>query len=135
MYDVRIIKVFTGVVTRVDPAPNHLTIFFAPMNHERTNVERDENGEPVIWAVEMGGSAQMARQGISVHTYPRGTVFSVGMHPLRDGDRAGSRVRTGGMFRCPDKTPPEPGRHCDSVEGYVINGSGPLPEPVESDKD
>ena len=55
MYDMRNVKVFTGVVTRVDPAANHLAIFFAPMNEERTNVLRDENGEPVIWSVEMQG--------------------------------------------------------------------------------
>src|SRR3990172_11568624 len=79
MYDLKITKVFTGVVTRVDPAPNHLSIFFAPMNAERTNVERDANGEPVSWTVEMGGSAQMARQGISVNSFPRGTIFSVGL--------------------------------------------------------
>ena len=34
MYDMRNIRVFTGVVTRVDPAANHLAIFFAPMIHE-----------------------------------------------------------------------------------------------------
>lgn len=131
LYDVRIIKVFTGVVTRVDPAPNHLVIFFAPMNHDRTNVERDGKGDPVIWSVEMGGSAQMARQGVSVHTYPRGTIFSVGLHPLRSGGVAGSRVRQGAMFRCPDKTPPKPGRHCDSVKGHSASGTGSLPEPME----
>ena len=133
LYDVRIIKVFTGVVTRVDPAPNHLVIFFAPMNQERTNVVRDKNGDPVIWSVEMGGSAQMARQGVSVHTYPRGTIFSVGLHPLRSGGLAGSRVRQGSMFRCPDKSPPEPGKHCDSVEGNTASGTGPLPEPMEKE--
>jgi hypothetical protein len=130
MYDLRITKVFTGVVTRVDPAPNHLAIFFAPMNDERKNVERDAAGEPVLWSVEMGGSAQMARQGVSVNSFPPGTVFSVGMHPLRNGEFAGTRE--GGMFRCPDKTPPAPGMHCDSVEGHIaIGGSEPLPEPTE----
>ena len=63
------LKVFTGVVTGIDPAPNHLSINFAPMNEERTNVIRDDKGAPIIWSVEMGGSAQMARQGISVNTF------------------------------------------------------------------
>lgn len=40
MCDTGAVRVFTGVVTRVDPAPNHLQIFFAPMNAERANVER-----------------------------------------------------------------------------------------------
>ncbi len=129
MYDMSATRIFTGVVTRVDPAPNHLQIFFAPMNAEHTNVERDADGEPVVWAVEMGGSAQMARQGISVNTFPRGTVFSVALHPLRNGDTAGARE--GGLFRCPDRTPPAPGMHCDSVEGYTVIGDEPLPKPTQ----
>lgn len=129
MYDTRITKVFTGVVTRIDPAPNHLTIFFAPMNAERTNVERDAEGKPISWAVEMGGSAMMARQGITVSNFPRGTIFSVGMHPLRSGENGGSRE--GGLFRCPPKTPPAAGKHCDSVEGNVASGKDPLAKPTE----
>jgi Family of unknown function (DUF6152) len=129
MYDTSVTKVFTGVVTRVDPAPNHLQIFFAPMNAERKNVERDADGQPVVWAVEMGGSAQMARQGVSVNSFPPGTVFSVGLHPLRNGESAGARE--GGMYKCPERTPPAPGMHCDSVEGSVAIGDEPLAKPSE----
>jgi hypothetical protein len=125
MYDMNTTRVFTGVVTRVDPAPNHLQIFFAPMNAERKNVERDEKGEPVVWAVEMAGSAQMAREGVSVNTFPPGTVFSIGMHPLRNGEKAGAME--GGLYKCPDRTPPAPGKHCDSVEGSIHIGRGELP--------
>lgn len=127
MYDMNKMRVFTGVVTRVDPNPNHLQIFFAPMNEDRKNVERDEKGEPVVWAVEMGGSAQMARQGVSVNAFPPGTVFSVGMHPLRNGEKAGAME--GGLFKCPERTPPAAGMHCDSVEGHQQIGTGALPEP------
>jgi hypothetical protein len=130
MYDLRITKVVTGVVQRVDPAPNHLAIFFATMNPERKNVERDANGEPIIWSVEMAGSAMMARQGVSVNSFPPGTVFSIGFHPLRNGEPAGTRE--GGMFRCPDRTPPAPGKHCDSVEGHIQIGTEPLPAPTDS---
>jgi hypothetical protein len=126
MYDMRNIRVFTGVVTRVDPAANHLAIFFAPMNEERKNVLRDEDGEPIVWSVEMQGSAAMARQGLSVNSFPAGTVFSVALHPLRNGENAGSRE--GGLFKCPERTPPEPGMHCDSVEGSIQIGNEPLTE-------
>lgn len=129
MYDVQATQVFTGVVTRIDPAPNHLAIFFAPMNGERTNVVRDEDGEPIVWSVEMAGSAQMARQGVSVNSFPPGTVFSVGLHPLRNGEPGGTR--DGGLFRCPDRTPPEPGMHCDSVDGHTPIGEGPLATPTD----
>jgi hypothetical protein len=120
--------VFTGVVTRVNPDANHLQIFFAVMNEERKNVMRDENGDPIVWAVEMAGSAASAEQGISVNAFPAGTVFSVGLHPLRNGDPAGHRE--GGLIKCPERTPPAPGMHCDSVEGHVAIGGGGLPEPT-----
>ena len=103
MYDMNTIRVFTGVVTRVDPQPNHLQIFFAPMNEERKNVERDANGEPLIWAVEMQGSAAMARQGVSVNTFPPGTVFSVAMQVVGETVQTRrpkpSRTRSG-KFAC-----------------------------------
>jgi len=123
-------RVFTGVVTRVNPDANHLQIFFAPMNEERKNVQRGADGKPIVWAVEMAGSAQSAREGISVNTFAPGTIFSVGLHPLRSGDPAGSR-EDAGMFRCPDKTPPPAGKHCDSVPGHTAYGNKPLPVPTE----
>jgi hypothetical protein len=129
IFDGEVTKVFTGVVTRVNPDANHLQIFFAPMNEERKNVERGADGKPVVWAVEMAGSAQSANQGISVSTFAPGTIFSVALHPLRSGQPAGSREATA-MFKCPDKKPPAPGKHCDSVEGHTSYGEGPLPTPT-----
>ena len=130
-YNMDVVKVFTGVVTRVNPDANHLQIFFAEMNPERKNVVRDKDNKPILWAVEMGGSAQSAAEGISVNTFPPGTIFSVAMHPLRSGGPAGSRVNPGGLFKCPEKKPPEAGKHCDSVEGSVALGKGPLPAAKE----
>ena len=132
IFDGSVTKVFTGVVVRVNPDANHLQIFFAVMNDERTNVIRDENNEPVVWAVEMAGSAASAEQGISVNTFPRGTIFSVGLHPLRNGDPAGNRE--GPLHKCPERTPPEAGLHCDSVEGHVTIGGGFLPIPADEDE-
>ncbi len=127
IFDGEVTKVFTGVVTRVNPDANHLQIFFAPMNDERKNVERGADGKPVVWAVEMAGSAQSANDGISVSTFPPGTVFSVGLHPLRSGQPAGSRQNAGALYKCPDKKPPAPGKHCDTVEGNTKFGEGSLP--------
>lgn len=129
MYDMRQTQVFTAVVDGIDPAPNHLAINFAVMNEERNNVIRGDDGEPIFWSVEMQGSAQMARQGVSVNSFPRGTVFSVALHPLRNGEPGGSRE--GAMFKCPEGVRPEPGMHCDSVEGHTVIGNGELPEPTE----
>jgi hypothetical protein len=109
-----------------------LQIFFAPMNEERKNVERDAKGEAIVWAVEMAGSAASAQQGISVSEFPAGTVFTVSLHPLRSGQPAGARE--GALYKCPEKPaaasgrkqfqPPAPGKHCDSVEGHIQIGGG-----------
>lgn len=128
-YNMEVIKVFTGVVTRVNPDANHLQIFFAPMTDERKNVLRDAAGQPELWAVEMTGSAQAAEEGITVDAFPPGTVFSVALHPSRSGDKAGARAAESSIFKCPPRTPPSAGKHCDSVAGNVAFGKGPLPEP------
>jgi hypothetical protein len=121
-------RVFTGVVTRVNPDVNHLQIFFAVMNDERKNVIRDAKNQPVVWAVEMAGSAQSAREGISVNEFTPGTIMSVALHPLRSGEPAGSRE--GALYKCPAKTPPAAGKHCDTVTGNVKIGNGTLPTPT-----
>jgi hypothetical protein len=127
MFDGSQIKVFTGVVVRINPDANHLQIFFAPLDEERKAVLRDDAGKPVIWAVEMGGSAAVAQDGISVNGFPPGTIFSVGLHPLRNGQPAGDRGASG-LFKCPEKTPPAPGMHCDTVEGSTSHGEGVMPQ-------
>ena len=127
LYNMEQTLTFTGVVTRVNPDANHLQIFFAPMNDERKNVQRGDDNKPLVWAVEMTGSAQAAADGISVGTFPPGTIFTVGMHPLRSGEKAGARVNPGAIYRCPEKKPPAAGKHCDSVVGSVTIGGGQLP--------
>jgi hypothetical protein len=130
IFDSEVTKVFTGVVTRVNPDANHLQIFFAPMTEDRKGVERGPDGKPIIWAVEMAGSAQAAKDGISVSTFQPGTIFSVGLHPLRSGEPAGSRRDAGALFKCPGRTPPAAGKHCDSVQGNEQIGQGTLPTPT-----
>src|SRR5687768_10547933 len=63
MYDLKKTYVMTGVVVRVDPNPNHLQIFFAPLNEARDQVIRDTRNEPVVWAVEMEAAGIAAREG------------------------------------------------------------------------
>jgi hypothetical protein len=127
MYDVGKTYVMTGIVTRIDPNPNHLQIFFAPLNEARDQVLKDDAGEPIVWAVEMDGAAGSARAGISVNGFPRGTIISVGLHPLRNGFAGGGRGQSG-LFKCPADTPPAAGKHCDSVQGSTSHGEGVLPQ-------
>ena len=129
-YNMQVTTVVTGVVTRVNPDANHLQIFFAPMQDNRKNVMRDAQGNPLIWAVEMGGSAQMAREGVTVNSFPPGTIFSIGLHPLRTSNSVGTRGMSGAIFKCPWRQPPAPGKHCDSVAGAVHIGTGGLLKPT-----
>jgi hypothetical protein len=129
MYDRDKTYALTGVVTRVSPDASHLQIFFGVLNEARETVIRDEAGEPIIWSVELRGAAQVARDGITVAAFPPGTIFSVGLHPLRNGLPGGGRAEFG-LFKCPEDTPPPPGRHCDSVEGATSHGDGVLPQPT-----
>jgi hypothetical protein len=130
MYDTKKTYVMTGIVTRVDPNPNHLQVFFAPLNEARDQVLRDKKGEPVVWGIEMDGASIAARDGITVNGFPRGTIVSVGLHPLRNGFPAGGRGKSG-FFKCPPDTPPASGKHCDSVPGATAHGEGVLPEPTD----
>lgn len=125
MYDTTQTLVFTGIVTRVDPNPNHLQVFFAPLNEARDQVLKDDKGEPIVWSVEMDGAAQEARNGITVNAFPRGSIISVGLHPLRNGHTGGGRGQSG-FFKCPADTPPAPGKHCDAVAGSTAYGKGTL---------
>jgi hypothetical protein len=126
MYDQSQTYVMTGIVTRVDPNPNHLQMFVAPLNAARDQVLKDEAGETIVWAIEMDGAGIEARNGVSVNGFPRGTIVSVGLHPLRNGFPGGGRGESG-LYKCPADTPPAPGMHCDSVSGSTTHGDGTLP--------
>ena len=128
MYDNDTIYNFTGVVTRVNPHPAHLVIQFVPLDEAREKIIRDEDGNPIQWMVELGGTATAAREGISVNTFPRGSIISVGLHPVRDGRGRAGAWHGSGLFKCPPDTPPAPGMHCDSVEGATAHGEGVMAE-------
>ena len=93
---------------------------------------RDEKGEPLVWVVQMESAARAFEHGITRESFPQGTVVSMGVHPRRDGKPAGDRGESG-LFQCPKGKAPEPGKHCDSVEGSKAFGEAELPPegPVE----
>ena len=121
MYDMTKTVTFTGVVTRFVSQANHAEIHFVPLGPD-AKPQRGSDGKYVSWGVEMGGAAAMAQQGISVTTFPVGTIFSVNLHPLRDGKNFGSME--GPISKCPKDTPPPPGKHCNEVQGSTSHGRG-----------
>jgi hypothetical protein len=129
MYDLKKTYVITGVIVRVDPNPNHLQLFVSPLNDARNQVIKDARNEPIVWAIELESAGVAAREGVTVNAFPRGTIVSLGLYPLRTGLPAGARSRFP-LFKCPVDTPPAPGKHCDSVQGSKAFGEGTLPAPT-----
>jgi hypothetical protein len=125
MYDQSKTVTVTGAVKQYVPQANHAEFHLVLLNAERKGFEK-KDGKEVEWGVEMAGTAQLERQGVTGSTFPPGTVISVKVNPLRDGSNFGARV--GALARCPvdstTKRPklPEAGKHCDSVPGHTLTG-------------
>ncbi len=130
MYDRAITYTLTGVVVNLNPDPSHLQILFVPLNDERNALVRDAKGERIVWNVEMESAAASANEGITASTFTRGTVISIGLNPLRNGEPGGSHV--GALFKCPQDKPPAAGMHCNSVEGATQHGDGELATPTQA---
>jgi hypothetical protein len=127
MYDGSVYRVFTGVIVRVIPNAAHFEFHFVPLNEKRDALVRDEKNEPLVWVIQMESAGEALKQGISLESFPRGAIISMGVHPRRDGKPAGDRGESG-VFQCPKSTPPKPGMHCDSVPGNKSFGPGVLPK-------
>ena len=119
MYDQTKTLTFTGVATRFVAQANHAELHFVPLGPDGKPL-RGADGKPITWGVEMAGAAAVAQQGITAKSFAAGTIFSVKMNPLRDGNNFGSRV--GAIAKCPSSKVPAAGKHCDSVEGSEILG-------------
>ena len=120
MYDQTKTEVLTGVAYQFVAQANHAEIHFYLIG-PYGKLAKDKDGKNVDWGVEMAGAAAVAAQGITAASFPVGTIFSVKMNPLRDGSNFGSRV--GGIAKCPWKTPPAPGKTCDTVKGMELLGA------------
>jgi hypothetical protein len=126
MYDQTKVVTLTGVVKQFVPQANHAEIHFYPLAPDHKGLAKGKDGKNVEWGVEMAGTAQLERQGVTAKSFGPGTVFSVHLNPLRDGTNFGARVGT--IVKCPvdagTSKPklPEPGKHCDSVAGNTMSG-------------
>ena len=121
MYDDTKTVVLTGVAHQFVAQANHAELHFYLLGADG-KLAKDKDGKYVDWGVEMAGAAAMAQQGITAATFPVGTIFSVKVNPLRDGSNFGSRIGTSAIAKCPWKTPPVPGKTCDTVKGSELLG-------------
>ncbi len=126
MYDQNKVVTLTGVMKQFVPQANHAELHFILLAPDHKSLQKGDDGKYVEWGVEMAGTAQLERQGITGTSFAPGTVFSVHLNPLRDGSNFGARVGT--LAKCPTdattKKPklPEAGKHCDSVAGVTLIG-------------
>ena len=69
----------------------------------------DPEGRPALWAIEMGGPGQLARQGFTPKTLAPGMNVEVVVHPLRDGSNGGQfmalTLPDGTQLGNPDRDP------------------------------
>jgi hypothetical protein len=110
MYDQSTTRTMTGKLTRFIPGGNHAQLIFEVLDEAGKTV-MDKNGKPTLWGMELGSAMAIARQGITVDSFPPGTILTVTVHPLRDGKPlgavAGPVIKCGSMFPqggCTEKT-------------------------------
>lgn len=116
MYDQTKVLVLTGVAHQFIAQANHAELHFYLIGPDG-KLQKDKDGQLVDWGVEMAGAAAVAQQGITADSFKAGTIFTVHMNPLRTGGNFGSRV--GPIYKCPWRTPPTPGKTCDTVTGMT----------------
>jgi hypothetical protein len=83
MYDMQKSESMTGKLTRFIPGGNHAQLVFEVLGDDGKPLKKD--GKVVVWGVETGSAANIARNGITVESFPVGTIIGVTLHPLRDG--------------------------------------------------
>ncbi|HEY1898406.1 MAG TPA: DUF6152 family protein [Steroidobacteraceae bacterium] len=122
MYDQTQTLVLTGVVYQFVAQANHAELHVYLIGADG-KLEKDKDGKPHSYGVEMAGAAAVAEQGITATTMPAGTIISFKVNPLRVGADFGSKVGNSAIAKCPWKTPPVPGKTCDTVQGRELLGA------------
>src|SRR5687767_15694911 len=82
MYDQSKVVTLTGVVKQYVPQANHAEFHVYTLAPDHRSLSKGKDGKPVEWGVEMAGTAQLERQGVTASTYPAGTVISFKVNPL-----------------------------------------------------
>jgi hypothetical protein len=116
MYDRTRSVTLTGKLSRFIPGANHAQLIFELVDDNGDTMIGDD-GNPVAWGVETGPAAQIADEGITVRSFPVGTVITVTLNPLRDGRPFGALA--GPVISC-GMALPEGG--CTAATGESFGG-------------
>jgi Family of unknown function (DUF6152) len=122
MYDQTRTLTLTGVVYQFVAQANHAELHVYLIGPDG-KLEKGSDGKPHAYGVEMAGAAAVAEQGITSDSLPPGTIVSFKVNPLREGTDFGSKAGTSAIAKCPWKTPPAPGKTCDTVDGHELLGA------------
>ena len=114
MYQMTETRTMTGRLTRYVPGSNHAQLIFDVIGPDGKPM-LDKDGKVVKWGVETGSAAALARQGVSPKNFPEGTVFTVTLHPLRDGRSFGAMA--GLLIKCGTEMP---AGGCTKETGQVL---------------
>jgi hypothetical protein len=118
MYDRQTTRTMTGALIRFVPGTNHAQLIFQLVDTDG-ELMISENGKPVLWGIETGRARRLAREGITVESFPLGTILTVTLNPLRDGRNFGARIDNAPLIKC-GMTLPEGG--CTQETGEVFEG-------------
>ena len=122
MFDQTKTVTLTGVTYQFVAQANHAELHFYVLGPDG-KLAKGKDGKNVDYGIEMAGAAAVAQQGITAASFPAGTIFSAKVNPMRDGSSFGSRAGGSAIAKCPWKTPPAPGKACDSVQGRELIGA------------
>lgn len=122
MYDQQQTRTFTGRLMRFIPGANHSQLIFQLIDAGGEGLLAEDGG-PLLWGVETGSARALAQEGITVKSFPLGTILTVTLNPLRDGRNFGARVRDSALIAC-GQTLPDGG--CTQETGEVFAPPGNL---------
>ena len=116
MYDQEKVVTLTGKLTRFIPGANHAQLLFEIIGPDGKSVLNDA-GKPIIWGVETGPAAAIAERGITVVSFPNGTILTTTLYPLRNGKTFGSLARGAAIIKCGNTLPKD---GCNEKTGEVF---------------
>jgi uncharacterized protein DUF6152 len=93
MYDQTVTKTLTGKLTRFVIGANHSQLIFEILDDEGKTSVDPKTGKTMMWQVETGSAANIARQGITVASFPYGTIFHRDVLPASRRTSSRRRVR------------------------------------------
>jgi hypothetical protein len=119
MYDQTKQETYTGKLVRFIPGANHAQLLFEIVDAEGQR-QIGADGKPITWGVELGPAATIAKQGVTVESFPLGTVITVTLNPLRNGKTFGAMAQGARLIRCGTDVPPG---GCTTETGEVFLAS------------